>query len=60
MSHCENCGTKLSDGICPNCEEELFITVEQAGDLEGPFSDEWNRKVDEQIIAVRARSEREG
>lgn len=22
---CDDCGTKFSDGCCPNCHEELFI-----------------------------------
>ena len=29
---CEDCGTKLSGGFCPNCHEETFI-AEQYRDL---------------------------
>ncbi len=29
MSNCVNCGTKLSDGICPNCQEEEYIFENQ-------------------------------
>lgn len=25
MSYCEDCGTKLDNGLCPNCDEEAVI-----------------------------------
>jgi hypothetical protein len=25
MSSCPDCGCRTSDGICPNCQEELYI-----------------------------------
>jgi hypothetical protein len=25
MPHCEDCGTRLQGGRCPNCHEEIFI-----------------------------------
>lgn len=45
--HCEDCGTKYSDGCCPNCHEELFIETTQ-GEFIEYSSDEWCRKVEEQ------------
>lgn len=30
MRDCPDCGTRLSDGTCPNCEEELFIYETQS------------------------------
>jgi len=50
MAHCEDCGTKLSDGICPNCSEELFIYTEQYEYLPDNISDEFMQKVVEQEI----------
>lgn len=40
---CENCGTKLSGGNCPNCQEEIFI-AQQYRDLGEPVPE---------IIAVK-------
>jgi hypothetical protein len=45
---CEDCGTKLQSGICPNCSEELFIYNEQAEFLPDRISDEFIDKVSEQ------------
>lgn len=45
---CEDCGTKLSNGICPNCQEELFIYETQYEDMDHPISDEFMRLVNEQ------------
>lgn len=55
MKYCEDCGTKLSDGICPNCSEELFIHDTQCEYLPEKLSDEFmelvadQRTKDEQI-----------
>ena len=51
---CENCGTKLSHGICPNCQEELYIVEEQYEDL-GPLSDAFVEKVRQQRKEVQQR-----
>ena len=56
MSYCENCGTKLSDGTCPNCEEELYIYETQYDDLPETLSDEFAEKVAEQEAERRNRS----
>ena len=29
MEYCQECGTRLTQNICPNCEEELFILTYQ-------------------------------
>jgi hypothetical protein len=47
-STCEDCGTKLSGGICPNCSEELFIYTTQYEDLPETLSEEFTDKVKEQ------------
>ena len=52
MAYCENCGTKISDGVCPNCEEELFIFETQiATDCENTYnlSDDFSRKIATQM-----------
>jgi hypothetical protein len=48
MPYCEDCGTKLSGGICPNCSEELYIFTEQSEYITEPLSDEFMDKVWEQ------------
>jgi hypothetical protein len=48
MAYCENCGTKLSGGICSNCSEELFIFTEQNEYLPDNISEEFMNKVKEQ------------
>ena len=48
MTHCDDCGTKLSGGICPNCSEELYIFIEQNEYLPENLSDEFVDKVKEQ------------
>lgn len=39
MARCENCGTGMSGGFCPNCDEEVFI-ADQYRDLEMPLPGE--------------------
>ena len=45
---CEDCGTKLDGGICPNCSEELYIYNEQHEFLPPYLSEEFLNKVKEQ------------
>ena len=52
MSHCVNCGTKLSSGVCQWCQEELYIVNEQYEYLP-PLSDEFVEKVDKQKQDVK-------
>lgn len=53
---CEDCGTRLSDGICPNCHEELYIFETQAEFLP-PLSDEFAAQVKEQRAEVTRRKD---
>ena len=55
MAHCVNCGTKMSDGLCPNCEEEAVI-VETQGDVADGFSDRFMQKANTQFEARRKRN----
>ena len=42
---CSDCGTKLlSDGTCPNCDEEVVIFHQEP---DYPFSDEFMQAVDD-------------
>jgi hypothetical protein len=54
MAHCINCGTKMSDGLCPHCEEEAFI-IETQGDYADGFSDQFMQKAEGQFAARRKR-----
>jgi hypothetical protein len=45
MSRCNDCGTKLSNGTCPNCQEELYIFENQYEDLPEQLSNEFTDKV---------------
>jgi uncharacterized Zn finger protein (UPF0148 family) len=48
MPYCEDCGNKLSDGTCPNCQEELYIFENQYEDLPEKISDEFSDKINSQ------------
>lgn len=47
MAYCNDCGCRMSDGICSNCHEELWIT-EYQGEFLPRMSEEFNEKVCEQ------------
>lgn len=53
--HCEDCGTKLSSGRCPNCQEELLIFEDQiwADGMDMELSDDFVEKVEYQKEQVR-------
>lgn len=49
MSYCDDCGCRMSGGICSNCDEELYILTHQAEDLDDVrLSDEFLSKAKEQ------------
>lgn len=48
MAHCEDCGTRMSNGMCPNCQEERFIFETQHEYLPPNLSEDFMRKVTEQ------------
>lgn len=53
MAHCENCGTRISNGLCPNCHEEAFIVETQGEFLPDDLSEEFLCKVVEQREAAQ-------
>ncbi len=52
--HCADCGTKYSDGLCPNCHEEAFILLTQNDDSDDGFSEEFTVKAADQRRAAQA------
>ena len=48
MNTCEDCGTKLDGGICPNCSEALYIYINDYEYLPNYLSEEFTDKVKEQ------------
>lgn len=48
MSHCDDCGTRISDGLCPNCHEEAFIMETQTEYLPDNLSNEFRDKAYDQ------------
>jgi hypothetical protein len=56
MTNCPDCGTKLREaGICPNCQEELYINDYQMPEHPIPVSEEWVAKVKEQRLEKQKR-----
>jgi uncharacterized Zn finger protein (UPF0148 family) len=48
MKTCEDCGTPLSNGLCPNCQEEAVIFERFSDDKENKYSESFMSKVIEQ------------
>jgi hypothetical protein len=48
MKYCEDCGCKLNNGICSNCQEELYIIENQYEYIDKPLSDKFINKAKEQ------------
>ena len=46
--YCNDCGCKMSGGICSNCHEELYILEYQGEYIDFPLSDEFIEKAQEQ------------
>ena len=55
MKPCEDCGTRLVNNICGNCQEELAIIDRQGECIDFPLSDDFVRKARRQEDEVRAR-----
>jgi hypothetical protein len=51
---CEDCGCRVSKGICSNCDEESWIEEFQ-GDCITTRSNEWLEKLDEQAVRIEER-----
>lgn len=47
--YCTDCGTKYSDGCCPNCHEELHIFTTQYEYLPDELSEDFKSKLEEQV-----------
>jgi|HubBroStandDraft_2_1064218.scaffolds.fasta_scaffold2087660_2 hypothetical protein len=52
---CENCGTRMYNGRCDNCHEELAIFEDQGEYVDYQFSPEFMKKVAEQARIVNQR-----
>ncbi len=50
MNTCEDCGCKLRNGICTNCNEELYINDYQMPEFTMETSKEWDEIVNQQRI----------
>jgi len=55
MKTCPDCGCRLSDGICSNCHEELYILRNQSEYIDFPVSDEFAEKARKQEAEVKRR-----
>jgi uncharacterized Zn finger protein (UPF0148 family) len=54
--HCQDCGTRLVEaGICPNCQEELYINDYQMAEEPVKVSPNWRATVDRQREELRQR-----
>lgn len=55
MANCEDCGTKLLSGVCPNCQEELYIFETQIckDGMNINLSEDFVEKVKEQQVTCR-------
>lgn len=52
---CEDCGTRVYNGRCDNCHEELAIFEDQGEYMDRPFSHEFMQKVTGQLAIVEPR-----
>lgn len=50
---CENCGCNLNNGICSNCQEELYIYENQNEFLPDNLSNNFIKKVKEQKEEIK-------
>jgi hypothetical protein len=57
MKYCEDCGCILQDGVCSNCQEELFILENQSADIDFPLSDEFMQAANEQERELNRRKQ---
>lgn len=52
---CLDCGSRLNNGRCSNCQEELIINDDQMGEDPMPVSNDWKEKVKQQREIVKKR-----
>lgn len=48
MAKCQDCGCSTSNGICSNCQEELYIDTYQSEEYDYPPNKDFREKVAEQ------------
>lgn len=47
-NYCAYCGCRTSNGVCSNCQEELYIIENQAEFIDRPLSEDFLKKANEQ------------
>lgn len=57
-NRCENCGCILNNGICSNCQEELYIYENQYEFLPNDISKDFLEKVKEQKEEAKEQREK--
>lgn len=63
MKTCPDCGCRIREGMCTNCQEELYILTYQIPEIDDPnftVSNEFREKAEEQREYLRRRNERNG
>lgn len=56
MKTCKDCGCKVYDGYCTNCDEETFIDQQYDDlDMDKNYSDEFKSKLIEQTYRAEER-----
>lgn len=48
-NYCSDCGCRTSNGVCSNCQEELYIMENQSEFITEPLSEGFIKKANEQI-----------
>lgn len=52
-NYCEDCGCRTSNGVCSNCQEELYILENQGEYIDFPLSNEFMAKAAKQAREVK-------
>lgn len=53
MAYCNDCGCRMSNGICSNCQEELYIVEYQGEFIDFELSEEFKENVTEQRLFIK-------
>ena len=53
MDSCPDCGCGTSNGVCSNCQEELYIIENQSEYIIEPLSDDFSRRARQQQEYIR-------
>lgn len=57
MAYCNDCGCRMSDGICSNCHEELYILEYQGDYIDFDLSEDFLEKAENQLKEVEQKKE---